>query len=151
MRLRCLLVLGLVLLSGSLIWVRADEAKQPTLADLEKVADESILSITTVGRKSGELHTRPIWFVYDQGKIYLQAGREGGPDWYKNLQKNPEVELAIDALVLKGQAHIVEDQAETERAHDLFRKKYLRARIAQIFGSSIGRGKVVEIHVELQP
>lgn len=146
-----LLVLGLLLFPGSLTWVRAEQARQPTLADLAKVADQSTLQITTIGRKSGKPHTRPIWFVYDQGKIYLQAGGEGGTDWYKNLQKNPEVELAIDALVLKGQAHTVEDKAEIERVHTLFREKYLRARVAQTFGSSIGRGKVVEVHVELQP
>ena len=145
-----LLVLGL-LLSASFTWVRAEQARQPTRADLERVADESTLNITTIGRKSGKPHTRPIWFVYDQGKIYLQAGGEGGTDWYKNLQKNPEVELAIDALILKGQAHTVEDQAETERVHDLFHKKYWRARVAQTFGSSIGRGKVIGVQVELQP
>ena len=61
------------------------------------------------------------------------------------------MELAINMLVLKGQAHIVEDPAETERVHNLFNNKYLRARIAQTFGSSIGQGEVVEVHVELQP
>jgi len=149
-RARCLLVIGLLLLPG-LIWVRAEEAGQPTRANLEGVADESILNITTIGRKSGKPRTRPIWFVYDQGKIYLQAGKEGNTDWYKNLQKNPEVGLAIDELTLKGQAHTVEGEAETERVHDLFREKYFQARIAQTFGLSIGRGKVVEVNIELQP
>ena len=150
MRARCLRVIGLLLLLGPICWVRAEEARQPTRADLEGVADESILNLTTVGRKSGKPRTRPIWFVYDQGKIYLQAGKEGNTNWYKNLQKTPEVGLAIDELTLKGQAHTVEGEAEAERVHDLFRKKYLQARIAQTFGSSIGRGKVVEVHVDLQ-
>ena len=150
MRARCLLVLGLLLLPGPM-GVRAEQAGQPPRTDLKGVADESILNLTTIGRKSGKPRTRPIWFVYDQGKIYLQAGKEGNTDWYKNLQKNPEVGLAIDKLVLKGQAHIVEGEAETERVHDLFREKYFQARIAQTFGSSIGRGKVVEVHMDLQP
>jgi len=151
MRVRCLLVLALLLFSGPFIQSTAEEAPPPPLADLQRVADESIVNITTLGRKSGKPHTRPIWFVYDQGKIYLQAGKEGGTDWYKNLQKNPAVGLAIDTLILQGQAHIVEDEAETERVHNLFRQKYLQARIVQTFGSSIGRGKAVEIHLELQP
>ncbi len=148
-----LAVVALLLFSSALIRVRAEEIQPPTRTDLERVADESIVNITTIGRKTGESHTRPIWFVYDQGNIYLQAGgeREGGTDWYKNLQKNPEAELAIDTLVFKGQAHIVEDQTETERIHNLFRNKYLRARIAQTFGSSIGQGKVIEVHMELKP
>jgi deazaflavin-dependent oxidoreductase (nitroreductase family) len=146
-----LLALGLLLFPGSLTWVRGEEARQLTPADLQKVADQSTLQITTIGRKSGKFHTRPIWFVYDQGKIYLQAGREGSTDWYKNLQNNPAVTLTISSLVLKGQAHTVQDKTKVERIHDLFRQKYLRARVFQLFGSFIGQGEVVEVHVELQP
>ena len=126
----------------------AEEVKPVAKADLEKVANESNVEITTTGRKSGNLHTKPIWFVYDQGHFYVQAGREGKTDWYLNLQKNPQLKLKIGSLILNGTAKFIEDAKETERIHGLFRAKYTGARLAGLVGSSIGHGKVVEVELQ---
>ncbi len=131
--------------------VRSEKAPRPSLADLEEVAQESTLEITTFGRRTGRRHTRPVWFVLEQGKIYLQAGRGGKTDWYLNLQKNPQIELKIHGWVVRGRAHPVEDQAQVEHIHNLFREKYRLARVAQMLGSSIGRGQVVEVDLDLSP
>src|SRR2546430_9471458 len=45
----------------------------------------STIDLTTVGRKSGKPHTRPVWFVVDDGRILVQAGK-GKRDWYENLR-----------------------------------------------------------------
>ena len=140
-------VLGLLLLGGVPAWLLAQEGKAPTRADLEKVADQSTVELTTLGRKSGKPHTTPIWFVYDQGRLYLQAGRGGKTDWYLNLQKNPQMTLKIDTLTFSGKAKLITDPKEIERVHGLFASKYLRARLAGMVGSSIGHGKVVEVEL----
>lgn len=119
-------------------------AQESRLQDaLAQVANESTLEITTIGRKSGQPRTKPIWFVYDQGALYIQSGKDGKTQWYRNLQKNPQLQLKIGQLVLTGKAQFVTDTAETERVHDLFRSKYPVARVAGFVGSSIGHGKVV--------
>ncbi len=135
---------GLMLLFVSLFMGTSSYAQENRLQDaLAQVANESTLEITTTGRKSGKPRTKPIWFVYDQGALYIQSGQDGKTHWYRNLQKTPQMQLKIGQLVLTGKAHFVTDTAESERIHDLFRSKYSLARVAGFVGSSIGHGKVI--------
>ena len=128
------------------VWAQA--GKPVTKADLQQVANESTMDLTTIGRKSGKPHTKPIWFVYDQGHLYLQAGQEGKTDWYQNLKKNPQMTLKIGAVSFSGKAKFIDDEKETERIHVLFSKKYFAARVAGVVGSSIGHGRTVEVMLE---
>ena len=134
----------LVLFFVSLFMGTSSDAQEGTRQDaLARVANESTLEITTIGRQSGKPRTKPIWFVYDQGAVYIQSGKDGKTHWYRNLQKNPQMQLKIGQLVLTGKAQFVIDRAEIERVHDLFRSKYSLARVAGFVGSSIGHGKVI--------
>ena len=141
-------MLGVVLLNSLPSLLLAQGGKSPIQADLEKVADQSTLELTTTGRTSGKIHTKPIWFVYDQGHLYLQSGKEGKTDWYQNLKKNPQMTLKIGAVTASGKAKFINDAKEAERIHELFSKKYLTARIAGAVGSSIGHGKAVEVELQ---
>jgi len=141
-------VLGVVLLSGLASRLLAQEDKAAQKVDLEKVADQSTVELTTLGRKSGKPHTKPVWFVYDQGHFYLQSGKDGKTDWYQNLKKNSQVTLKIGTVTANGKAKFINDAKETERIHELFSKKYLTARIAGAVGSSIGHGKAVEVELQ---
>lgn len=141
-------VFGLALLGGMPTGLSAQEGKSPTQADLGKVADQSTVELTTIGRKSGRPHTKPIWFVYDQGHLYLQSGKEGKTDWYQNLKKNPQMTLKIGTVTANGKAKFISDAKENERIHGLFSKKYLTARLAGAVGSSIGHGKTVEVELQ---
>jgi len=140
-------VLGVVLFSSLTSLLPAQE-KASIKADLEKAADQSTVELTTTGRKSGKPHTKPVWFVYDQGHLYLQSGKAGKTDWYQNLKKNPQMTLKIGTVTANGKAKFITDPKETERIHDLFSKKYLTARIAGAVGSSIGHGKAVEVELQ---
>ena len=135
---------GLALLLGSLSMGILGYAQENRFQDaLAQVANESTLEITTIGRKSGQPRVTPIWFVYDQGTLYIQSGKDGKTHWYRNLQKNPQMQLKIGQLTLAGKAQFVTDTAEVEKVHDLFRSKYALARAAGFVGSSIGHGKVI--------
>jgi deazaflavin-dependent oxidoreductase (nitroreductase family) len=142
------LVVGTTLLVNPSASLFAQEARTVAKADLEKVANESTVEITTTGRKSGKAHTKPIWFVYDQGRLYLQSGKEGKSDWYQNLKKNPQMTLKIGTVTFQGKAKFIDDQKETERIHGLFSAKYIGARLAGMVGSSIGHGKAVEVELQ---
>ena len=57
-----------------------------------------ILLLTTKGRKTGEQHTVPL--IYEKaGDRYVIVASKGGapehPGWYRNLAKDPEVELQV--------------------------------------------------------
>ena len=145
-----LLLVSLCVLGGVPATTWAQSEKPVTKADLQQAANESNVEITTIGRKSGKPHTKPIWFVYDQDHLYLQAGREGKTDWYQNLKKNPQLTLKIGAITFTGKAQFIDEGKETERIHNLFTQKYLAARVAGVVGSSIGHGRAVEVELPFQ-
>ena len=121
----------------------AASAAAVTTEDLQRVADQSTVDLVTIGRKSGTPRTATIWFVHDAGRVWVQSGNEGKTDWYRNLRAKPEATLKFDGLTMHGNARPVDDPAEAERVHQLFRDKYLTARVMSWFGGGFGQGKVV--------
>jgi deazaflavin-dependent oxidoreductase (nitroreductase family) len=63
-----------------------------------RVGPESVLLLTTTGRKSGQRHTVPVSY-YEDGRtlvvIASNAGRENHPAWYLNLTAHPDAEVEI--------------------------------------------------------
>jgi deazaflavin-dependent oxidoreductase (nitroreductase family) len=117
-------------------------------ATLDRIRDASTIELTTIGRKSGKEHMRPIWFVVDGGKVFVQSGKDGKTDWYQNVQKSPAVTLREGGETFHARARPVTDAKEVERIHALFLAKYPSARMLSWIGSSIGRGRPVELTVE---
>ena len=56
------------------------------------------LLLTTIGRRSGEKHTSPL-FYGTAGEAYVIIGSKGGadtqPGWYLNLRANPQAEVQV--------------------------------------------------------
>jgi deazaflavin-dependent oxidoreductase (nitroreductase family) len=113
--------------------------------ELSKIENQWSVRLTTIGRKSGHPRTVTIWFVYEEGRIYLQAGKEGKTNWYQNLTANPQVTLDFDGLLLRGTAKRVTVPGEVERIHKLFLDKYFTARLSSWVGGGFGQGEVVRI------
>lgn len=66
-----------------------------------------ILLLTTKGRNSGEPRTTPL--IYENaGDDYVIVASKGGapehPGWYRNLAKEPQVELQVKAEVFPARA-----------------------------------------------
>jgi proline iminopeptidase len=67
----------------------------------------TILLLTTTGRTSGEKRTAPLIYAKDGDRYVIIASKGGAPEdpgWYKNLAKNPEVELQVKDEVFKARA-----------------------------------------------
>jgi deazaflavin-dependent oxidoreductase (nitroreductase family) len=123
----------------------ADDTGAQVNSALERIKDESTIEMVTTGRKSGKQHARPIWFVVDQGKVLVQAGKDGKTDWYLNIQKTPEAVVRAGTVQLRVRGTPVTDAKRVAAIHRLFLAKYTTARVLSWFGSSIGRGKPVEL------
>ena len=56
-----------------------------------------ILLLTTTGRRSGEPRHTPLEYLYDkENDAYrIAAGWGGKTDWYRNLRKNPNVNVQV--------------------------------------------------------
>jgi len=143
------LSLLLVLLCLAPLAAADDDAPLPEVAAaLARIRDGSNIEITTVGRKSGKPHTKPIWFVVDGGRILVQSGKDGKTDWYQNLRKTPAVMLKAEPYTFRARGRVLTDPKDVERVHTLFLDKYTRARLLSWVGSGIGQGLPVELTID---
>ena len=99
---------------------------------LAPLADQSLLHITTRGRRTGKPHTVPIWFVADDTTLYL-ATLNAKRDWVRNVRKTPDVTLALGRLRVRGRASVVTDPVLEGRIRDLLARKYWMAWIGSWF------------------
>ena len=140
----------LALLGGCVLLLAAGIARSAEHAEIGAVANETTLESTTAGRTSGQARSATIWFVSEGDHIYVQSGKDGKTDWYRNALKTPAVTLRIGTLALRGRARSVDDAAEVARVHALFDHKYVSARVMGWFGGGFGHGKVLLID-DLEP
>jgi deazaflavin-dependent oxidoreductase (nitroreductase family) len=57
-----------------------------------------VLLLTTVGRRSGESRTLPLFYFQEGEQLVLVASHGGttqNPGWYRNLERNPQVVVQI--------------------------------------------------------
>jgi deazaflavin-dependent oxidoreductase (nitroreductase family) len=114
-------------------------------AALARMKNQSTIDLTTTGRKTGKEHTRPVWFVVLDDRIVVQAGKNGKTDWYENLQKNPAANVHQGEYRFRVHARAIDDPARVDAIHKLFLSKYTSAWLLSFVGSSIGRGRPVEL------
>jgi deazaflavin-dependent oxidoreductase (nitroreductase family) len=86
--------------------------------------EEQYCYLTTTGRATGRPHRIEIWFAIDGKTLYLLSGGRERSDWVKNLRREPRVTIEIGRGVFAGQARIVEDDSEDQRARRLVHDKY---------------------------
>ncbi len=72
-------------------------------------ATGQFMVIRHVGRKSGKEHLAPVNFARVGAEVYCTAGFGAVSDWYRNIMKNPEVELWLPEGKLPAQAVDVSD------------------------------------------
>jgi deazaflavin-dependent oxidoreductase (nitroreductase family) len=72
----------------------------------------TILLLTTTGRASGQERTTPLIFREDGDRWVIVASKGGAPDhpdWYKNLQANPEATIQVKREVIPVIAETAQD------------------------------------------
>ena len=86
----------------------------------------TILLLTTTGRKTGERRTTPLIYAPD-GDDFLVVASMGGapkhPQWYLNLQANPEAEVQVKATQVKVRARTATDE-EKPRLWEIVREQW---------------------------
>lgn len=81
----------------------------------------TILLLTTTGRNSGKQSTMPLIYGLDGENPVIVASKGGAPDhpgWYKNLSKDPEV----DVQILGDRFHARARDAEGDERERLWRR-----------------------------
>jgi len=82
------------------------------------------IKITVTGRKSGQPTSRPVWFVFEDPKLYLVPVQGSDTQWYQNVLKNPKI--GIDARGAESEIKAVPITAAKQVAEvvEKFRDKY---------------------------
>lgn len=60
---------------------------------LGKLLGNYILILSTTGRKTGKIHRTPVEYFFHEGKYYIISGFGEQPDWFQNIQANPQVTI----------------------------------------------------------
>jgi deazaflavin-dependent oxidoreductase (nitroreductase family) len=92
--------------------------------DLKDLSTTSEIDLTVRGRKSGQDISRPVWFVYEDEKLYLLPVQGSDTNWYRNVLKNPTVKISAHGQELSGKAKTITDDNEVKEIVDKFRMKY---------------------------
>ncbi len=82
------------------------------------------INIAVTGRKSGRTISIPVWFVFEDDKLYLLPVQGSDTQWYKNVLKNPRIR--IDARGGEAEVKIVPvtNAKEVSSVVERFRAKY---------------------------
>lgn len=94
---------------------------------LDPFTGESYLNLATLRKNGKEVHT-PVWFVQENGLLFVRTIRNSGK--VKRIQNNPNVRVApceVDGRLrgdwVKGRARLA-TAAESERTSQLLEEKY---------------------------
>lgn len=74
-----------------------------------------LMVLTHTGRKSGVRHRQPLNYSLVDGEVYCLAGFGRVSDWYKNILKNPNVELWLPDGRWEGVARDISDNPDRPR------------------------------------
>jgi len=97
----------------------------PSLIKLKKDLDSAEeIQLSVVGRKSGHMIPRPVWFVRDEDKLLLLPGSGSKSQWYKNASKHPKVEISTHGDTYQLGIRLTSSPDEVKLIVDKFREKY---------------------------
>jgi deazaflavin-dependent oxidoreductase (nitroreductase family) len=82
------------------------------------------ITITVTGRKSGRSISIPVWFVFDDDKLYLLPVQGSETQWYKNVLKNPSIRIDARGAEAECQVVTITDTLQVSSVVEKFRAKY---------------------------
>jgi deazaflavin-dependent oxidoreductase (nitroreductase family) len=90
----------------------------------DRLSKSSEITITVTGRKSGRPVSVPVWFVFDDDKLYLLPVKGSDTQWYKNVLKNLSIRVKAGGAEAELKATPVTDPKQVTSAVEKFRTKY---------------------------
>ena len=97
-------------------------ARNEALKDRLSRSREVRISVT--GRKSGRTISIPIWFVLEGEKLYLLPVYGSETQWYKNVLKNPSIQIGGAGAETELKVVPVTNATQVSSMVEKFRAKY---------------------------
>jgi deazaflavin-dependent oxidoreductase (nitroreductase family) len=99
----------------------------------EALNDTDELTIAVTGRKTGRQISMPVWFVAENGKVYLVPVHGSDSDWYRNVLATPQLKLTAEDATVSATATAIGDPARVRQVVDSFRAKYGGQQVASYY------------------
>jgi len=101
-------------------------SSKPTRNDSlkDRLSRSREINITVTGRKSGRAISIPVWFVSEDNKLYLLPVSGSDTQWYKNVQKNPSIQIAAGNTKAERKVAAITDPKQVASVVEKFRAKY---------------------------
>jgi len=104
------------------------------VAELANALDRTEeIDLTTVGRVSGRTISHPVWFVKEGDTLYLLPVKGSDSQWFKNVLKNPTIELGVEGARASARAIPITDPDEVRHVIERFRAKYGAGEVAKYY------------------
>lgn len=103
------------------------------------------INITVTGRKSGRDITNPVWFILEGENLYLLPVNGSDTQWYKNLLKNPSIQIEARGAKAEFNAVPITDAKQVSSVVEKFRKKYGAGDVKKYY-SKLDVAVVVPMH-----
>jgi deazaflavin-dependent oxidoreductase (nitroreductase family) len=99
---------------------------KPTRSDAlkDRLSRSREINITVTGRKSGRTISIPVWFVSEDNKLYLLPVSGSDTQWYKNVLKNPSIQIEAGGAKAERKVAPVKDPKQVASVVEKFRAKY---------------------------
>ena len=82
------------------------------------------INIAVTGRKSGRTISNPVWFVFEDDKLYLLPVQGSDTQWYKNVLHNPKIRIDARGAEAEVQGVPITDGTRVSSVVEKFREKY---------------------------
>jgi deazaflavin-dependent oxidoreductase (nitroreductase family) len=90
----------------------------------DRLARYRQIKLSVIGRKSGKMTSRPVWFVAEGDRLYLLPVEGSDTQWYQNLLKNPKIRIEARGADAEFQGKPITDQSAVKPVVEKFREKY---------------------------
>jgi hypothetical protein len=82
------------------------------------------ITVSVIGRKSGKVISRPVWFVLEGDKLSLLPVQGSDTQWYENLSRNRWIQISTKSAAAEFRATLVNDPEVVLSVAEKFRQKY---------------------------
>jgi deazaflavin-dependent oxidoreductase (nitroreductase family) len=82
------------------------------------------IKISVIGRKSGRTISIPVWFVLEDGNLYLLPVQGSDTQWYQNVLRNPFIRVDARGAEAEFRAVPITDAKTVSSVVEKFREKY---------------------------
>jgi deazaflavin-dependent oxidoreductase (nitroreductase family) len=96
----------------------------PTQSLKDRLSRYSEIHLTVTGRKSGRAISNPVWFVFEDDKLYLLPVQGSDTQWYKNVLRNPTIQIDARGAQAEVKVVLVSDAKQVSDVVGKFRAKY---------------------------